>query len=1001
MKYFYSLFFVIFILISCNPTNDINRNVKRDLAITVSTEVGKGTFDHVGEATGRVQRTDAFLSIFVPSYRHEHSPPWSMKLLFYNIRGVFFHNPSTIEESNKKYGNWGGKISITTNEGHEDITVKGGTFPQCLKQKTVVTVNDVYRHTELKAALINGARYLWFAEGVGIVKIRYEHSNGIVTEAELIDYKIAGKSDEYFPLTSGTTWTYRWQDDFYKQPLIDTITVEPRKPYRGAFPLKVEVTSEAGEEMGSGSFEVTKHRMSLELSSRGSSYSGNHKGRDLVPGSTTIFDSHLSSIWSKLLEYPLRIGNTWEQEGLYNSRVQSTLVGYETVDVGPNKYQMCLKQKSVFSGATTESDANEETLQRIAMINGTRYIWYAKGIGIVKMIYEHSNGVITEAELAEYVIPEKSNEYFPLDLGTSWTYTWQNDYHIAPMTEKVRVVEEGSGHETQLKKAHYVVNISADKPGEAHIECKFTTEEVTGNKIRLRPSSDDVYIIGHTIKMEDSTKRRAGKLGGAGSWDFKFRDGYLSPLTMTYDVSIEHAQRIRTFRENQGWPQHLRYQTMEPDHKQDRTFWTGKALFIVGGTNRDIKVSFNLPKGWLVSTPWRSISRDNTRFAVSNQSELISSLILIGQHSELIARSGKTKVTIAIAGDLRPFEDSIHDTVEKYLSTYLQILKRGPDENVLFIINPYETHDLNGSEGRGITRSVSILMDNWLDETNRHLWGPFLGHEVFHIWNGLTALQAFSGHEHWFVEGVTDYYSDMASLHLGYLTEREYLNRIEAACESYLSVSNEYAIGDARDTRLSYDGGRLIALALDHEIREHKKNRKSLDNVMQLMYKKFDDIDVEYTQSDIIKITNKVSGEDFLPFFQEYVEGKARLPLTDYFGKAGLDLQVTSEELPTSEYVMNVLKSSIGQNKNVEVVGINGSRIGNMKELRKIAKHWILGEVVTLLYEDNGKTVTNTTTLKGVSETPPTENEIVVHIIEKPDKTKLQQVILSDILGRN
>ena len=307
----------------------------------------------------------------------------------------------------------------------------------------------------------------------------------------------------------------------------------------------------------------------------------------------------------------------------------------------------------MFSGASSASDADEDTLQRIAMTNGTRYIWYAKGVGIVKMRYVHSNGVITDAELSEYEVPEKNSDYLPLNLGTTWTYTWHNEYHLAPMTEKVKVVEEGSGHETQLKNAHYVVIVSEDRPGVARVECKFTPEEITGNKIRLRPSSEDAYIIGHTIKMVDSTKRRAGKTGGAGSWDFKFKDGYSSPLTMSYDVSIENAQRIRTFRENQGLPQHLRYQTMEPDHKVDRTFWTGKALFIVGGTNSNIEVFFNLPKGWIVSTPWRSSSRDNRRFSVSNQSDLISSLILVGQHSELIARSGKSKVTLAIAGEIR------------------------------------------------------------------------------------------------------------------------------------------------------------------------------------------------------------------------------------------------------------------------------------------------------------------------------------------------------------
>ena len=1000
MKYIYSISFVIFFLAACNPTPESPQNIKRDLAIVVSTEVGKGTYNLVGEATGRVQKTDDFLSIFVPSYLHEHSTPPSMEVLFNNIQGIFFYNPSTIQEYNRKYGKYRGEQTKDSIAGIEDVIVKGGSFPHCLKQKTVVNDYDAFYHTEIDTALINGTRILWFAQGVGIVKIRYEHSNGIVTEGELIDYKIAEKNKDYFPLIPGTTWTYKWQDDFYKQPLIDRITVEPRKPQREGYPLNVEVKSESGEALGSTSFEVTNDHIYLKLHRRGSSSAGKYKGQDLVPGSTTIFDSHLSAFWTKLLEYPLTIGETWEQEGLYSSTVQSTLVSYETVEIGMGKFKKCLKQKSVFSDAVTDSDANEYALQRIAMINGIRHIWYAKGVGIVKMRYEHSNGVITEAELTEYVVPEKSDNYFPLNLGTSWTYVWQNEYHITPMTEKVRVVEEGSGHETQLKNAHYEVNVSADKPAEAHIVCRFIPEETTGNKIRLRPSSNDAYIIGHTINLEDSNKRRANKSGGAGSWDFKFKRGYTTPLTLTYDVSIKHAQRIRTLRENQDRPQYLRYQTLEPDHKIDRTFWTGKALFIVGGTNRDIEVSFKLPKGWLVSTPWRTIGNSNKRFSVSNQSELISSLLLVGQHSEVIVTANNTKVTLAIGGEIQPYEEIIQDTIERYLETYLSVFNGGPDENVLFIINPNETEGQKGAEGRGITRSVSILIDNWLDETNKHLWATFLGHEVFHIWNGLTGMQAFSSHEHWFVEGVTDYYADLSSLHLGHLTEREYLNRTERACERYLAAPNEFAISDARDSRLSYDGGRLIAFALDLEIREHKKNRKSLDNVLQLMYKEFDNINREYTQSDIIRAINKVAGKDFEPFFQRYIKGKERLPLADYFKKAGLHLQIRSEELPTIDYVMSLLKTTLNRTTDVKVVGINGQRIGNIKELQKYARHWKPGDFVTIIYEEDGKSDTKTTELKGVLETPPTENETVVRITENTEMNKLQRAILEEILGR-
>ncbi len=1005
MRNLLTLCSIIILLLSCNQTKEPAENIKRDLVINVSTEVGKGTNEHVGSAIGKVQQTDAFLSILVPRYTHDRQTPYSMHILFYNIAGKFFHDPSRIEQSKEEYGNRGTVRTLITHVGYENVKTDSGLFPNCLKQKTVVINNDPDNRNELESALVNGTRYLWFAQGVGIVKIRYEHSNGIVTEAELIDYNIPEKSNAFVPLTPDTTWTYRWKNDYYNQILIDTISVLERNPKREGIPLKTTVTSENGEQMGENTFEIIKSQMYSELVVGGGSIGGSYKGRESVSGSSSLFFHHLSAIWAKLLQLPITIGTTWEQEGMNNSRIQSTLVGNESVEIGPNEYQECLKLKSVFSGATADENANEDTLQRIALYNGTRYLWFAKGIGIVKMRYEHSNGIVTEAELTEYNVPEKSNEYFPLNIGTTWTYTWHNDYHFAPMTEKVKVVEHGSGFETPLSHARYVVTVSEDKPSEAKIECTFTPVEKNGKIIKLRQGTDDAYIPSHTITLVDSKRQISNRSGRAEGWKFKFPRGYISPLKLTYDVSLENAQRLKTIRENrreeQGLPQEFRFQTLEPNLMNDRMFWIGKALFMVGGTNRDIEVSFNLPDGWNASTPWRRIGTKDNHYTVTDQSELINSLLLIGQHKEEIAKSGKVNVTLAIGGNLSPYEKLIDDTVENYLSAYSSIFNDGPDDKVLFIINPNQADDQKGGEGLGITRSVSILMDNYLDEMDKHLWAPFIGHEVFHVWNGLTALEPFSGHEHWFQEGVTEYYSNLASLKLGYLTESEYLDRLENACEVYLSALDEFSISEARDLRLSYQGGNIIAAALDYEIREHKKNRKSLNHVMELMYQQFDNVNVEYTQRDIINTINKVSGKDFEPFFQKYIEGKEQLPLVEYSDKAGLDVIVTNEELPTSDYVNEVVRSSLALQTNVRVIGFNGVRIGKLKELRKIAKHWKSGEVATLVYENNGKPLADTTELKGVTEAPPTESELVVRITEKVKKTKLQRAIFTSIFGKH
>ena len=79
---------------------------------------------------------------------------------------------------------------------------------------------------------------------------------------------------------------------------------------------------------------------------------------------------------------------------------------------------------------------------------------------------------------------------------------------------------------------------------------------------------------------------------------------------------------------------------------------------------------------------------------------------------------------------------------------------------------------------------------------------------------------------------------------------------------------------------LVYDGGSLIAAALDVQIRSLTENRSSLDAVMQQMYREFGLTGIPYTMNDVIRIVSRMTGEDFKPFFRKYVTGTEQLPLS-------------------------------------------------------------------------------------------------------------------------
>ncbi len=284
---------------------------------------------------------------------------------------------------------------------------------------------------------------------------------------------------------------------------------------------------------------------------------------------------------------------------------------------------------------------------------------------------------------------------------------------------------------------------------------------------------------------------------------------------------------------------------------------------------------------------------------------------------------------MGIVGKLKSSKDEIQLTVEKFLNAYSRVFKNGPDHTVTLLINQNEKDTQIRMEGHGHRHSVNIFMKDIQNPDTKSVYGPFLGHEVFHIWNGLTSLPRFSSKETWFSEGVTNYYSDITAKQLGYLTESEFLSKLETACEKYLSVSHELAVGDDyRVRRLVYEGGSLVAASIDLQIRHRSRNRKNFNQVMQDMYRKFPDYTIEYTNEDIIRSVNKVSSKDMRPFFEKYVLGKERLPLKEYLAYAGLDFEVTSyEKIPTYQYVVDVLKKSLEQDNMVDISSIDGNRV--------------------------------------------------------------------------
>lgn len=183
----------------------------------------------------------------------------------------------------------------------------------------------------------------------------------------------------------------------------------------------------------------------------------------------------------------------------------------------------------------------------------------------------------------------------------------------------------------------------------------------------------------------------------------------------------------------------------------------------------------------------------------------------------------------------------------------------------------------------------------------------FLGlasHEYFHAWNvkrirpadfvPYDLTQENYSRLLWIFEGFTSYYDDLLLARAGLLTEAQYLETIsrtmtvvgqrsgrlkQSVADSSFDAWIKYYRQDenAPNSVVSYyQKGSLVALALDLTIRARTGGKRSLDDVMRLLWKQFKAAGADYTgvaEDDFVQIAEDASGVPLASLIAEWAEG--------------------------------------------------------------------------------------------------------------------------------
>ena len=210
--------------------------------------------------------------------------------------------------------------------------------------------------------------------------------------------------------------------------------------------VSFNAATESGNQSGHGSVSLIRNDALLRFKSLSCGWEGDSRFECVL---TALLGT---AITPSVLRFPIIVGDTWTQEGFWNSQVETFLDGYEQVEVPAGIFPACLQHKSVLTDITSHSQNNLTIItndkryepgdrQMSPFVNGVRYLWFAKGVGLVKTRYEHANGITTEIELMEYRTPSKTEEYLPLQIGSTYTYKSYSSYLNETITETWRVTE--------------------------------------------------------------------------------------------------------------------------------------------------------------------------------------------------------------------------------------------------------------------------------------------------------------------------------------------------------------------------------------------------------------------------------------------------------------------------------------------------------------------------------------------------------------------------------
>jgi predicted metalloprotease with PDZ domain len=389
---------------------------------------------------------------------------------------------------------------------------------------------------------------------------------------------------------------------------------------------------------------------------------------------------------------------------------------------------------------------------------------------------------------------------------------------------------------------------------------------------------------------------------------------------------------------------------------QTHGFFNGTSVFLKAHGKEELPhiVDIQAPEGeafvdWRVATSLRELKARRHRFGTyiaDDYDELIDHPVEMGEFELISFQAHGVPHEMAITGkvpglDSKRLTSDLKKICEEQIAFFEPNSKSAPMSRYVFLTLAVGD-GYGGLEHRASTalicarNDLPVLGQTELTDGYRGFLG-LCSHEYFHTWNVKrikpAAFAPYTLDQEnyttllWLFEGFTSYYDDLILLRSGVIDTPAYLKLLEktingvhrsrgrlkqTVAESSFDAWTKYYRQDenAPNAIVSYYAkGSLVALLLDLVIRRDTRGRRSLDDVMRALWRRYGrhfysaNGGVGVEDHELEALFDEVTGLALKSVFDLAVRGTRDLPLVDAFASMGITL---TNQIKVNKLSLNV-----------------------------------------------------------------------------------------------